>query len=109
MAIIRSVPIFRNRRGAILLVALVTFWLAQAMAVAHASRHVGGDAPGLPGGHVQLCTDCASLLPLLVVAGGVGAALSLLRPARRLPFPVVAIRAVSPALHRAFRSRAPPR
>ena len=109
MAITRSVPIFRRRRGAILLVALVAFGLAQAMAVAHASRHVGGDAPGLPSNHAQLCTDCASLLPLLVVAGGAGAALALLRPARRVPSPTVALRAVSTAPHRAFRSRAPPR
>ncbi|HET7202593.1 MAG TPA: hypothetical protein VFI92_04435 [Steroidobacteraceae bacterium] len=106
---IRSVPIFRRRRSAILLVALVTFWLAQAMAVAHASRHLGADAPGLPGDHAQLCTDCASLLPLLCVAGGLGAALALLRPARRVLLPAVDVRAVSLARHRAFRSRAPPR
>ena len=101
---------FRDRRrGVILLVALVAFWLAQAMAIAHASRHVGSDAPGLPGDHSQLCTDCASLSPLLAVAGGLGAALVLLRPARRALLPVVEIRAVSVPHYPAFRSRAPPR
>ena len=100
---------FRDRRrGAILLAVLVAFWLAQAMAIAHASRHVGSDAPGLPGNNAQLCTDCASLLPLLTVAGGLGAALALLRPAQRALLPSLEIRAVAAPAHRAFRSRAPP-
>jgi hypothetical protein len=98
-----------RRRGAILLVALVAFWLAQAMAIAHASRHVGNDAPGLPGTHAQLCTDCATLLPLLAVAAGTGAALALVLPLRRELLPTVELRAVSAPVHRAFRSRAPPR
>jgi hypothetical protein len=104
-----TLPIFRRRRGAILLVALVAFWLAQAMAVAHASRHVGSDAAGLPGDHAQLCTDCASMLPLLAVAGGLGAALALLLPVRRVPSAAIALPAGTPVSHRAFRSRAPPR
>jgi hypothetical protein len=103
-----TLPIFRRRR-AILLVALVAFWLAQAMAVAHASRHVGSDAAGLPGDHAQLCTDCASLLPLLAVAGGLGAAIALVRPQRRVPSAAIALPAGAPVSHRAFRSRAPPR
>jgi hypothetical protein len=98
-----------RRRGAVLLLALVAFWLAQALAVAHASRHVGGDAPGLPGDHAQLCTDCASMLPLLGVAGGLGAPLALAQPAPRvLDAPIVPGTVVAP-VHRAFRSRAPPR
>ena len=104
-----TLPIFRRRRGAILLVALVAFWLAQAMAVAHASRHVGSDAAGLPGDHAQLCTDCASLLPLLAVAGGLGAAIALVRPQRRVPSAAIALPAGAPVSHRTFRSRAPPR
>ena len=103
-----TLPIFRRWR-AILLVALVAFWLAQAMAVAHASRHVGSDAAGLPGDHAQLCTDCASLLPLLAVAGGLGAAIGLVRPQRRVPSAAIALPAGAPVSHRAFRSRAPPR
>ena len=103
-----TLPIFRRRR-AILLVALVAFWLAQAMAVAHASRHVGSDAAGLPGDHAQLCTDCASLLPLLAVAGGLGAAIALVRPARRVPSAAIALPSGTAVSHRAFRSRAPPR
>ena len=103
-----TLPIFRRWR-AILLVALVAFWLAQAMAVAHASRHVGSDAAGLPGDHAQLCTDCASLLPLLAVAGGLGAAIALVRPARRVPSAAIALPSGTAVSHRAFRSRAPPR
>jgi hypothetical protein len=101
--------LFRRRRSAILLVALVAFWLAQAMAIAHASRHVGSDAAGLPGDHSQLCTDCASMLPLLTLAGGLGLALALVRPVRDAVPPAVEIRRVAAAPHRAFRSRAPPR
>jgi hypothetical protein len=99
----------RRPRGAVLLLALVAFCLAQALAIAHASRHVGSDAPALPGDHAQLCTDCASMLPLLSVAGGLGAALALARPAQRALLPFVEIRAVAAPVHRAFRSRAPPR
>ena len=98
-----------GRRRAILLVALVAFWLAQAMAIAHASRHVGSDAGGLPGDHSQLCTDCASMLPLLVVAGGVCAALF---AAARLALPLPSrldSRPARVAAHSPFRSRAPPR
>ena len=98
-----------RRRGAILLIALLAFGLAQAFAIAHASRHVGSAAPGLPADHAQLCTDCASLLPLLTVAGGLGAAIALARLAQQARVPCVEIRAVSLTQHRAFRSRAPPR
>jgi hypothetical protein len=77
-----------RRRATLLWVALVAFCLAQAFAFAHATQHVGSDAAGLPGDHSQLCTDCASVLPLLAVAGGLGAAFALLRPVlRRLPLP----------------------
>ena len=109
MTIIRSVPIFRRRRGAVLLLALAAFWLAQAFAVAHASRHVGSDAAGLPANHAALCTDCASLLPLLAVTAVGGGALMLLRAARRTPLPAQATATVAVAPHPAFRSRAPPR
>ena len=109
MDVIRSVPIFRRRRGAVLLLALAAFWLAQAFAVAHASRHVGSDAAGLPANHAALCTDCASLLPLLAVAAVGGAALALLRLAPRAPLPGLATLDVAIAPRPAFRSRAPPR
>lgn len=100
-------PIRRHAR-AILLVALVAFWIAQALAVAHASRHVGNDAPGLPGNHAQLCTDCASMLPLLSVAGGVGTAFVFAPPARQAILPVVELRAITAPVRHAFRPRAPP-
>ena len=109
MTIIRSVPIFRRRRGVVLLLALVAFGLAQAFAIAHASRHVGSDAAGLPANHAALCTDCASLLPLLAVAAVGGAALMLLRAARHAPLPARTTVIFAVATHPAFRSRAPPR
>ena len=109
MGVIRSVPIFRRRRGAVLLLALAAFWLAQALAFAHASRHFGSDAAGLPANHAALCTDCASLLPLLAVAAVGGGAFTLLRAARHAPLPRPAVVAVAVALHPAFRPRAPPR
>jgi hypothetical protein len=110
----RFVPPFatllkRDRRGAILLIALVAFWMAQAMAIAHASRHVGAAAPGLPGDHSQLCTDCASMLPLLTVAGGLGIALVLARPVVQSPRSAIEIRQFIAPVVPAFRSRAPPR
>ncbi len=108
MSVASSISPIRQQRRAILLVALVAFWIAQALAVAHASRHIGNDAPGLPGDHAQLCTDCASMLPLLSVAGGVGTAFVFAPPVRQAILPVVEIRAVVASVHRAFRSRAPP-
>jgi hypothetical protein len=99
----------RRRRNALLLVALVAFWFAQAVAVAHASRHAGGDAPGLPADRAQFCTDCVSMLPLLAVAGGVGAAVAFARPVVRSVRAPVAVRHVATAIHHPFRSRAPPR
>lgn len=98
-----------RRRGAILALTLVAFWLAQAMALAHASRHVGSDAAGLPADHSMLCTDCASMLPLLSVAGGAGPALALVPGPQPALLPAVEIRLALSSPHRAFRSRAPPR
>jgi hypothetical protein len=98
-----------RRRHAILLVALVAFWLAQALAVAHASRHAGADSAGLPGDHSQLCTDCASMLPLLTLAGGVAAALALAAPVPCTLVPRISFRPVAATDRRPFQSRAPPR
>jgi hypothetical protein len=100
---------FRHRRGAILLVALAALWLAQALAIAHASRHAAADPPAVPADHARLCTDCASMLQILTVVGGAGAALALLGPAQHALLATLEIRAVATAPHRAFRSRAPPR
>jgi hypothetical protein len=98
-----------RRRGTILGIALVIFLLAQALAVAHASRHVGSDAAGLPGDHSQLCTDCATMLPVLAVAGGFCAALFLAIRATLRITPCAETCAPQLAAHPAFRSRAPPR
>lgn len=99
----------RRRRGTIVLIALVAFWLAQAMAIAHASRHVGSDAGGLPGDHSQLCTDCASMLPLLAVAGGACVALFAALRVTSTLLPRIDVRPAQVAAHPPFQSRAPPR
>src|SRR5829696_5019592 len=65
-------PLFARRSGRVVtLLVLLALSLGQALAVAHAAGHAGAD-PGraLPGVHTQLCTDCASLAPLLSVVGG---------------------------------------
>ena len=98
-----------RRRGTILVLALAVFWLAQAMAIAHASRHVGSDAAGLPGDHSQLCTDCATMLPLLAAAGGACALLFGAIRAKLRITPCVESCALQVATLAAFRSRAPPR
>ena len=98
-----------RRRASLLWVALLAFCLAQAMAFAHATQHVGSDAAGLPGDHAQLCTDCASVLPLLAVAGGLGAALALVRPASVFISSMGARPPLGAGFRGAFRSRAPPR
>ena len=51
---------------------LLALLVAQAAAGLHAARHfrAGGDAPGLPGTHVQLCLECASFAPLASAHGG---------------------------------------
>jgi hypothetical protein len=98
-----------RRRGTILVLALVVFWLAQAMAITHASRHVGSDAAGLPGDHSQLCADCATMLPMLAIAGGFCAALFFGIRATSRVMQSTQFRAPQVAAHPAFRSRAPPR
>jgi hypothetical protein len=105
----RPLSTLERRRAFLLWVALVAFGLAQAIAFAHATQHVGRDAAGLPGDHAQLCTDCASVLPLLAVAGGVGLALTLMRPVSVHARPLAASPAVGAGCRGAFRSRAPPR
>ena len=105
-------PVFhvaRRHCRAIALIALVALTLGQAMAVAHASRHVGPDAAGLPGNHAQLCTDCASIAPLLAVAGGTTSPLFVgARCGDAFVLPAIQAPAAT-VLHLAFRSRAPPR
>ena len=102
-------PIARRYGRVITLLALLALFMGQSLAIAHASRHVGKDAPGLPGSHAQFCTDCASMAPLLSVAGG--ATPPLFVPAECAVAMVPAVQGVCPAqpLRYAFRSRAPPR
>jgi hypothetical protein len=104
-----GIPAAAGQRRVIALLALIALWLGQAMAVAHASRHVGADSNGLPGNHAQLCTDCASLAPLLAVAGGPAAPMLVPAQFGAVLIPaVVEAPAAQPARY-AFRSRAPPR
>jgi hypothetical protein len=99
------------RRTALVALALLALLLVQAAAQVHALRHLPGgpDGPALPGHHTQLCMDCVSHAPLLVLAGGLAAALFLAfrlisNPRQAAPAP-----SVESSRRHAFRSRAPPR
>jgi len=48
----------------------VALLVAQAAAGLHAARHLRPDQPGLPGGHAQVCLECASFAPLASAHGG---------------------------------------
>jgi len=102
-------PVLRRHGRVITLLALMALWLGQSLAVAHASRHVGGDASRLPANHAQLCTDCASIAPLLAVAGGSACPLLVPAPRTSLVVTMSADVTLERAFHYAFRSRAPPR
>ena len=101
--------IARRYGRVITLLALLSLWLGQSMALAHTLRHVGRDAPGLPASHAQLCTECASLAPLLAVAGGSACPVFVPAQGTTLLAPLAPDTNPEQALHYAFRSRAPPR
>lgn len=98
-------------RTTLVAIALLALLFVQSVAQVHVLRHLPGgpDGPALPGQHSQLCMDCVSHAPLLVVAGGVAATLFLacLAPGT-LPVAATAP-SVERSRHHAFRSRAPPR
>jgi hypothetical protein len=62
----------------IVIFALLALLIAQAAAGLHAARHLraGGDSPGMPGGHAQVCLECASFAPLASAHGGTATVLS---------------------------------
>jgi hypothetical protein len=98
------------KRPAVIL-ALLALLVAQAAAGLHAARHsrVGGDAPGLPGTHAQLCLECASFAPLASAHGGsvtsfTVASLGLTEFIRPIDDAAGSFRHHAP-----YRSRAPPR
>lgn len=98
-------------RTTLVAIALLALLFVQSVAQVHVLRHLPGgpDGPALPGQHSQLCMDCVSHAPLLVVAGGVAAALFLACLATGT-LPIVATEpSVARSRHHAFRSRAPPR
>jgi hypothetical protein len=99
-----------SRRKLAVFIALIALCLAQSVAQFHALSHIGDrDAPALPGQHVQICTDCVSHAPLLVM----GAAAVIVFFLAFQGFQVLRPRAIrAPSgrtLRHAFRSRAPPR
>jgi hypothetical protein len=105
------VPVLTSsRRQLTVFIALIALCLAQSVAMAHALSHLGGrDMPSAPGQHAQVCTDCVSHAPLLVL-GGAAAVVFFLAFAAFQVLRQRAIRAPSGrAFHYAFRSRAPPR
>jgi len=78
--------------------------------MAHALSHLGDrDVPSAPGQHTQVCTDCVSHASLLVT-GGAAAVVLLIAFQAFFAVRLQAIRApAGRTVHRAFRSRAPPR
>ncbi len=91
--------------------ALLALLVAQAAAGQHAAKHfkAGGDAPGLPGTHTQLCLECASFAPLASAHGGAATSLTVVSLAiaefiRTHDDTVVDLRHYA-----SYRSRAPPR
>jgi hypothetical protein len=101
----------RSRKLPIAIFTLLALLVAQAAAGLHAARHfrAGGDAPGLPGTHAQLCLECTTFAPLAFAHGGAVASFTVaslglaefIRPNDD---------AAGGFRHRAaYRSRAPPR
>jgi hypothetical protein len=99
----------RHPRIAIYL-GLVALCIAQSVAMVHALSHLGGrDMPSAPGQHTTVCTDCVAHAPLLVT-GGATAVVFLVALQSSFAVRPRAIRAPQArTVHRAFRSRAPPR
>jgi hypothetical protein len=80
------------------------------MAMVHALSHLGArDVPNAPGQHASVCTECVSHAPLLVMGGAVVAAFFIAFQSFFAVQPVALRTPAGRAIHRAFRSRAPPR
>jgi hypothetical protein len=60
----------RSLKLPIVICALAALLVAQAAAGFHAARHLRSDQPGPPGGHAQVCLECASFAPLTSAHGG---------------------------------------
>jgi hypothetical protein len=99
------------RRNWLICFASIALFFAQSAALLHQLSHAAGgpDGPAPPGQHSGICTDCVSHAPLLAMAGGAAVvfflALQVSGAMRPCDFSTPAVRAV----HRAYRSRAPPR
>ena len=99
------------RRNWLICFASIALLLAQSTALLHQMSHAAGgpERPTLPSQHSGICIDCVSHVPLLAMAGGVAVvfflALQVLGAMRPCSFSTPAARSV----HRAYRSRAPPR
>lgn len=104
-------PLVRSLKQPFVIFALLALLVAQAAAGQHAAKHfkAGGDAPGLPGTHTQLCLECASFAPLASAHGGLSMWLVVASPGiaefiRAHDDTVVDLRHFA-----SYRSRAPPR
>jgi hypothetical protein len=83
---------------------------AQSAAQFHALSHLGErDAPGLPGHHATVCTDCLAHTPLLVLGAAAVILFFLAFQALRIVPPRATRGPSGRAFRYAFRSRAPPR
>jgi hypothetical protein len=103
--------LIRSHKTPIVVLALLTLLLAQAAAGLHALKHFGqgGDPPGLPGQHSQLCLECASFAPLAGAHGGPSSALVVAVLAGECPTLQLDAGHAGQRLPAPYQSRAPPR
>jgi len=91
--------------------ALVALLVAQFAAGLHTIRHLQqrSDAAGLPGQHVQLCLECASLAPLAAAHGGALTSLFTAFVGADVVPARLDVAAPGHRFHVRFQARAPPR
>jgi hypothetical protein len=103
--------LFRSLKRPIAIFALLALLVAQAAAGQHAAKHfkAGGDAPGLPGTHTQLCLECASFAPLASAHGGAATSLTVASLGIAEFIRTHGDTVVDRRHYASYRSRAPPR
>jgi hypothetical protein len=109
--LVEAHTLIRSRKTPIVVLALLTLLLAQAAAGLHALKHFGqgGDRPGLPGQHSQLCLECASFAPLAGAHGGPATSLVVAVLAGESPRPLAQPALTAQHPQASYQSRAPPR
>jgi hypothetical protein len=99
------------RRNWLICFASIALFFAQSTALLHQMSHAaaGPEQPAPPGQHSGICIDCVSHAPLLAMAGGAAVVFFLALQVRGMMRPCDFSTSTVRAVHRAHRSRAPPR